>query len=334
MEELELTMHRLRHILSTLLVIATFGVVATVADDSSVPALDNKAAWSQEVEQLYEADMYPSREAALRYLMQSTCDAMRAKQDVPELSVTADNESLVESFAFALQNAGVDCGEEAKVKLTIAEISQDDRSTIDVTAQLPDGPFSRNVNYTAKDWLDDSTPEADRTIVRGLPSGSHPDVIDTAIQTEILPRIMETGNIRMDRQWQAYQVRARLRRELLHESNTIVDRFEQKFYKLIDGERHLAVAREAILIDTSEANMKELARSVSRDLRHGREMRKRVLTVAIAFILGMLFFVWLVHGLLDRLTQGYFAWPLRLVSAAVLLISCGLAAKIAYTMLH
>lgn len=178
-----------------------------------------------------------------------------------------------------------------------------------------------------KSWLESDYSDQNFEVVRGVKGA----VIDKAITDHILPRIENRLHIRNDRERQT-AIR-RIKHEL-RRTPIIVDRFEQTFYKSVGDDPIEAFTREAILLDVSKENLSKIARPVRREVHHSSHIRRGALTFFIVVISIVCLVCWMLYRFFNRITQGYYVWPIRLVTAMILLGSFSLAAGITLTILR
>ena len=95
-----------------------------------------------------------------------------------------------------------------------------------------------------------------------------------------------------------------------------------------------AFTREALLLDVSQGNLARLVSPIRRDLHRRESVRLGTLTVASVVIGIICMTCWIGSRFFNRVTQGYYVWPIRLVTAAVLLTSFGLAAGMTFSILR
>ena len=184
---------------------------------------------------------------------------------------------------------------------------------------LPEVEELYKTDVEAPSWLNESSAFV---IVRGLAGDGPQSAISVAIRDSILPRLAKQHSAER-------QVRFRL-----ENSKIIVQRFEQPFYKMVDGERYEAFSREAILIDLSDENMTELTYRTQDAINGTSLLWKNTIGVAVG-IVGTLFFAcWIACSVLDRLTHGYYVGWLRLMAATTFLVSAGLIVHVARIILQ
>lgn len=311
----------------TVLVMAISGANTNANDAISLEA---STAWLPEVEELYHADVYASQDDAVRDLTRRIIQRLAGVET--SVRFVSDDPQLASAVSMRAALAGQAVDEEAETVIYIVDEPQGQRQLLKASSELPTWPQAIEVAYAETEWLLQTPPE-DQVVVRGLAtSGSNQDAITLAIRTQILPRLAERGHVPMDEHWQRRHCESRLRRRL-ERGDLIVGRFAQEFFKDIDGESHLALSREAILLDVSADKLDSLAHKLAREIRHGRRSRRSALGISVFGVAVVLLLVWCAYRILDRITQGYFTWPLRLVSAVILLIAFGAAAKIALSVL-
>ena len=178
-----------------------------------------------------------------------------------------------------------------------------------------------------KSWLESDYSEQNFEVVRGVKGF----VLDKAVAEHILPRIENRLRIHSD---QERQTAIRRIKHELRRTPIIVDRFEQTFYKSVGDEQIEAFTREAILLDVSKSNLSKIARPVRWEVHHSNRIRRGALTFFVVVISIVCLVCWMLYRFFNRITQGYYVWPIRLVTAMVLLGSFSLAAGITLTILR
>ena len=178
-----------------------------------------------------------------------------------------------------------------------------------------------------KSWLHEDYDEQGFVVVRGV-SGK---TIDKAIEEHILPVVRQKVRLKNPRQLRT--AARRIEHELKRRS-IVVDRFQQTFYKQVGDERIEAFTREAVLLDLSKDKMSRLIRPVRWEVHQSQKIRQGTLVVFVGVIAFVGFVCWLFSRFFNRLTRGYYVWPVRLVTATVLLGSFCLAAGITFSILR
>ena len=179
-----------------------------------------------------------------------------------------------------------------------------------------------------REWLAEGFDLQNRyVVVRGV-ANTLESAVDHSIE-EILPRL----DINLDSWWKRYVVGRRVRREL-KQSTLVEDQFSQTFVREGGGEQHEVFTREAMLLDLSGDNLHDLRRAAVRDLHRASSVRKKTFSVASVAIAVTLLITWLGARFLNAVTQGYYVWPVRFASVAVLLVSFGLTAGFMISMLR
>jgi hypothetical protein len=127
----------------------------------------------------------------------------------------------------------------------------------------------------------------------------------------------------------------RVMRELRRtDSRLITDRVEQTFYRSVGNDQIAAFTREAIQLDLAADNLKDLRREVRGTVRHNRRVVTRTLTLALVAFFVTCVMCWMGSRFFDRLTQGYYVWPIRLATTCLLLASVGITANFALAVLR
>lgn len=187
-------------------------------------------------------------------------------------------------------------------------------------------PVSLDVN-----WLQSDGGQGEGfAVVRGVANTDHA-ALNLAIEEQIMPWIEQ--RLPLDRPWKRHVAVRRLHREL-QRSDVIQDRVEQTFYRAIDDEEHVAFTRDAVLVNISNDSMDRLMRPIRHDLRRGQKIRSGAFSF-MAIVLGISSCVcWVGSRFIDRVTNGYYVWPIRLATATLLLAVFGATVGIAMSMLH
>lgn len=189
------------------------------------------------------------------------------------------------------------------------------------------------------EWLSDSAEQenspddSEILVIKGLSgSAATSSAMSIAIREHLLPEIKKSlGHHRWS---QRDSDVAEQRAELWLREGRIIERFEQPFYKDIDGEQYPAFTREAIKIDYSKQGLRELKDSVFQSMRKIDRLRKGIVWGASGITGAVLFLCILVYIVLDRLTRGFYAVRFRLMTSAVFLMSAGLIFYVARAMLN
>lgn len=181
-----------------------------------------------------------------------------------------------------------------------------------------------------KTWLaDDYQLDGDRVVVKGV-AGSQP-AMRRAVNDYILPRVEQ--EVRIKSIWDRQVARQRIYREL-ERIEIVVDEFSQTFYRQVGDEEVEVFTREAVLLNLSDSNIEPIVHDIRHDLRRVQRVRSEAIgfvgiAMTVAFIV-----CWIASRFLNRVTRGYYVWPIRLVTGLVLLSSLGLTAGIAFSILR
>lgn len=178
-----------------------------------------------------------------------------------------------------------------------------------------------------KSWLDSDYSDQDFVVARGLAGSTK----RRAIEAYILPRIEK--KLHLDNDWQRRVAVRRIQYEMKR-TPVIVDRFQQTFFKQAGDEQIEAFTREALLVDISDDNLARLVRPVRRDIHRRQHARTGALTFASVVVSIACVVCWVGSRFFNRFTQGYYVWPIRLVTAAVLLTTLGLTAGFTFSILR
>lgn len=170
----------------------------------------------------------------------------------------------------------------------------------------------------------------DQVVVKGV-AGSGQSAASRAVDEQLLPRLATRMELKAP--WQRRIATRRIQHEL-QRGPLIVDRFEQTFLKTVEGDQYEVFTRDAVLLDLSPENMRNLGRHVHRDLRRGGQVRTGALAFAAIVISIGAVVCWIGTTFLDRVTQGYYVWPIRLTAAVIMLGTLGTAAGITFSILQ
>ena len=160
-------------------------------------------------------------------------------------------------------------------------------------------------------------------VVRGLAGEGEQSAESVAIHKVVFPRLMEKNGQKWTK-WE-HSIAEREMRHWLENSNVIVNRFEQPFFKTVDDQQYAAFTREALLLDLSEQNMAALQRRTRNAIFGTRRHWRSTIGIAVGIVGSLLFACWFAFTVLDRITRGYYIGWLRLAAATTFLVSTGLA---------
>ena len=167
-------------------------------------------------------------------------------------------------------------------------------------------------------WL---TSPTNMVVVKGVLDGGDQTAMGQAVNEVILPKLPK----RSQENWtdRDLEIARREIRRWLQRPHRVAERFEQPFYKVIDGERFPAFTREAILLNLPEGELNSLAHHIH--YRQHTLRRNRTVTLAVSMgIVAILFCTcWIVCGVLDRMTRGYYIGWLRVAAATTFVLSVG-----------
>lgn len=297
---------------------------------ASAAGFDQSSAWFPEVEQLYRTDVHYSREAAARALawqVQSNAEGQGVA-----FTVNADDDGLraVVQKAFDSQRRGDVSNDDTNNEVVVdVAIQGADGATPSLYFHVPAWGSDWFVPYLDKSWVV-SPPHPNYVTVRGLAAhdvmGDSDDVMTEAMASVVLPRVQQRLG---HRNWgrRAEQIAMRRIRDAMDDF-IVVDRFRQTFYTSIGNDDHVALIREAILLDLQEDNVDAVAGPVLRDIRRIKRRSKSVMAISAVVILVTLLVCRLGYMFLNRVTQGYYVWPIRFATATVMLLALGVAATI------
>ena len=290
--------------------------------------LDAESVWRPEVEQLYHADVYHSEDAAVNYLAHELRRQVDSPQDVGFR--IEDDSKLSRRLGAAMQSAGLETNETGTA-IRVRREKEDDHGVIRLLTTIGDQPIDLTANFVNERWVtaDPSTDEF--VVVRGTsPADS---AIIVGARKHVLPRILEHPRLRSVSKWER-RIAEKAVRKGLNRSPIIEDRFRQTFYKTINDERHEAFSREALLLNLSKKNVDEIAHAVHRDVRRGRRIRSEAIGFSSVAVFVTCVLCWIGYTFFNRVTQGYYVWPIRLVTTGVLLLTVTLAAGITIAILN
>lgn len=290
--------------------------------------LDAVSVWRPEVEQLYHADIYPSEDAAINYLSQELRRKVASAEDVSFR--LEDGSKLSRRLRGALESAELTI-DQAGRSIRVWSETTDEHHRIRLVTNVDDEPINLAANFVNERWVTDDAAKEDRVVVRGTSPAE--SAISIAAQKHVLPRVLKHPRLRSTSRWERRIAEKRVR-ERLNKSPMIEDRFRQTFYKVIDDERHEAFSREALLLNLSKRNVNEIAQSVHRDVRRGRQIRSEAIGFSSAAVFVTFVLCWIGYTFFNRVTQGYYVWPIRLVTTGVLLATVTLAAGITISILN
>ena len=178
-----------------------------------------------------------------------------------------------------------------------------------------------------KEWLEVGGVPAHHTVVRGVDETIH----HIAIHDHILPEV--TKQLKLSTPWQQRIATRRIQHEL-RRVPIVVDQFSQTFFRAVDDDEHQVFTRKAVLLNLSKENIEKLAKPVRREVHRAQHIRAQAVTFSLAFVGIMAFSCWIGHAFLNRITKGYYVWPLRLTTFTVLLGSITLAVGITFSILN
>lgn len=297
----------------------------------SAAGFDQSSAWYPEVEQLYRTEAHYSRESAARALAWQVCS--HAEGNGAAFIVHADDDALraLVQKMFDAQR-GDDASEPVIVDVAVHGSHEDTRSLF---FHVSAWGREWSTPYLNKSWVA-SPPRPNYVTVRGLAAddvmGESDDVTTEAMKSVVLPRVRQRLG---QRHWgkRAEQLAMRRIRHAM-EDFLVVDRFRQTFYTSIGHEDHVALVREAILLDLQDDHVDAIAGPVARDMRRVQRRSKSAMVISTVVILVTLLISRLGYVFLNRVTQGYYVWPIRFATIAVVLTTVGAAATMTISILN
>jgi|GEM_PF-3896425 len=181
-------------------------------------------------------------------------------------------------------------------------------------------------------WLNQATATEsnEQIVVRGVADGN--SAIDIAAAKHVMPALER--EMPLEAPWDRHFAMQRILAELNDpDSPMIVDSVSQTFFRSVGDEQISAFTREALLLNLSDENLHELRRDVSHAVhRNHRVLTETVSIVLVAFAVTIVV-CWLGSRFLDRVTQGYYVWPIRFATSLVLLGSVAVTARFAFLVL-
>lgn len=188
------------------------------------------------------------------------------------------------------------------------------------------------------EWLVASGTEASKgtgageqlVVVRGLAGEGSQGALEVAIDRYLLPALQ--FDQQAETPW-ARNVAGREVRYHLQNADFIANRFEQAFYKSLEGERYDAFVREAILLDMNPQKIASLQRSVADAIHSHTRIRRVTIAVSCCVLITLLAACAIGYTILDRLTRGYYVSWLRLMTGVALLLSIGVTLHFTRTIL-
>lgn len=181
-----------------------------------------------------------------------------------------------------------------------------------------------------KNWVVDGyEPKPDQVVVKGV-TDSRP-ALERAINEHILPKVERSASI--GSAWDRQLARRRIEKEL-ERVDVVVDQFSQTFYRQVGSDEIEVFTREAVLLDLADAKLEPIVRGVRRDLNRGKRFRSEAFGFfGISMSVACLVCVF-ASRFLNRVTRGYYVWPIRLVTGLAFLSCLGLTAGIAFSILR
>ncbi len=183
-----------------------------------------------------------------------------------------------------------------------------------------------------KTWLTDDYDfdSTDHVVVKGV-AGSQP-AMRRAVNEHILPLI--ENHVEIKSVWDRQLARRRIQRELARVDDIVLDNFSQTFYRQAGDEEIEVFTREALLLDLSLSIMAPIAHDIQRDLHRVHRVRSDAFGFGGIAMIAVFVVCWIASRFLNRVTRGYYVWPIRVVTGLVVLSSLGLTAGIAVSILR
>lgn len=180
-------------------------------------------------------------------------------------------------------------------------------------------------------WIQPNEEGSDQVVVRGV-AGSE-SAIRIAAAKLILPRLSQS--LRINSPWDRHFAMKRIMRELQQSGSELIsDQVSQTFYRSVGNDQIAAFTREAILLDLSTDKLNKLRHQVRGTVRHNRRVVGETLTLAMVAFLVTCVTCWVGSRFFDRLTQGYYVWPIRIATTCLLLVSVGITMNFALVVLR
>jgi hypothetical protein len=289
----------------------------------------------------FDADTYPSLKSAASKLgtRWARGAAERLDQQVREIDVHYKRNVSIDvahevraGIASALSNvtvrlAGDQCTNSESVHCLSVSVNEHDEHNPELGSRkggvvlLESPAFTVSATFTEKPWVDGFS-----DFVNARPGGSwlialskDPCLSEGEAQTSALESAAEQLYRRVrehvrDRVWSPRdddRLRARIVHELQTKRSLVPDRFLQRAQKSYGG-----VFRQALLVDASGRNLNYLIELTRGDRLEHRQSIAGVLISAAALFLV----VYLLYLFVNSMTRGYFAWSLRMVAVAVVVL--------------
>ncbi len=346
----------------TLAMLTAIGVILSATGGRSLATeFDDESAWLPEVEELFVADTYSTPESAARAMAHRLTREIRTQARPCAVIVrvapghsTVSSKSIRRAFIESLRTDELvevlDAHSDVEAVVADLKIDMDPSDgdytdgALQLSCKLPSEQFFASARFVSKPWVElvhaaeHRESDQHRICVRGLTEqpgiDASRDVIHKAVEEELLQRVLDRTHKRFPSQpgWVKKFVRDRLVRDIV-DNSIVADRFQQTFHKTIDGEDHVVMVREAILLDVSDDKIEQLANPMLRQLKRVRERRMGALALCGGGILVSLVVGLIGYIVLNMITRGYYVWKLRAATATFWLVSMTLAARIASAIL-
>jgi len=318
------------------------GAFATGEPEASPSA--ESSIWQPGIEDHFEADVYPSKAAAVRGLGLRMAGPVRevfGGEASPEKIVlfrgNHDRDLLAEfvravgrsvpgvESAIERESVAVEANE-VGIRLDFCDVttmpepwsagSQVAAGTVQATVLGPDRDATVAVRFEEKPWVEDfpgfTNGKPDARFVRARSRGSciseaqaNREAMGSAC-AELRQLLATTASHQKPRLFRGRVSAAEVLREGL-----VVDRFVQSF----EGKAG-RIWREVLLVETSGDKLEQLIQRKAAAMRAARLRWTRIFVLAV----GLLGLIGLVYAFLNAATKGYYVWPLRTAGLIIGLI--------------
>lgn len=320
--------------------------IASATRESEQHRHADPAIWQPGIEDHFEADIYPSKAAAIRALGLRMAGPVRqafGSEGSPKKIVLFrgnHDRDLLAEYARAVSRSlpGVESAieresvaveaNEVGIRLDFGDIttatapwpggsaSHVAAGTVQATVLGPDKDATVKVRFAEKPWVEDfpgfANADPDARIVLARSQGSCTSEAQ-ANREAIGNACAELTELLATTEWRPKPrlfVRRVTSAELLGEG-LVVDRFVQSF----EGKAG-RIWRQALLVDASSGNLARLISRKAAAMRAAKLIWTRMLVLAV----GVLGLIALVYAFLNAATKGYYVWSLRTAGVIIALI--------------
>ena len=194
-------------------------------------------------------------------------------------------------------------------------------------------PASLHKPWLDKDYLAWNKLAENQVVAYGV-AETEP-AIHVAAAKHILPRL----EMRLEAPWKRHFAMRTILRSLENDlergnEQLVVDHASQTFFRSIGDEQMAAFTREAVLLDVSEDNLHDLRHDIRRSIRRNERVIQRTFTLAGIAIAVAIVVCWMGSRFFDRVTQGYYVWPIRFATAAVFVAAIGVTGMLTLSILQ